>query len=86
MLVLTITRTHGQSETTELSNLLGAWAGAGVDLSGLSEPEKEPSEEVDAYLANVLDPDAGGVPSLAPHHPHRTTGGGMLGGVCGGGC
>ena len=52
------TRTHGQSETTELSNLLGAWAGAGVDLSGLSEPEEEPTEEVEAYLANVLDPDA----------------------------
>ena len=52
------TRTHGQSETTELSNLLGAWAGAGVDLSGLSEPEEEPTEEVEAYLANVLDPEA----------------------------
>ncbi|MDB9834968.1 ribonuclease R [Candidatus Poseidoniaceae archaeon] len=52
------TRTHGQSETSELSNLLGAWAGAGVDLSGL-DPVKDPVEsEVEAYLANVLDPEA----------------------------
>jgi ribonuclease R len=51
------TRTHGQSETDELSNLLGAWAGAGVDLSGLSN-EADPAEEVATYLSSVLDPEA----------------------------
>lgn len=51
------TRTHGQSETDELSNLLGAWAGAGVDLSGLSN-EAGPAEEVATYLSSVLDPEA----------------------------
>ena len=51
------TRTHGQSETDELSNLLGAWAGAGVDLSGLSD-EADPAEEVATYLSSVLDPEA----------------------------
>lgn len=52
------TRTHGQTETSELSNLLGAWAGTGVDLSGLDPVEDPVEEEVDSYLANVLDPDA----------------------------
>ena len=52
------TRTHGQSETTELSNLLGAWAGTGVDLSGLDTSEETPESEVEPYLANVLDPEA----------------------------
>tara|TARA_B100001564_G_scaffold340069_2_gene333392 strand:+ start:556 stop:2937 length:2382 start_codon:yes stop_codon:yes gene_type:complete len=51
------TRTHGQSETDELSNLLGAWAGAGVDLSGLSS-ESSATDEVATYLSNVLDPEA----------------------------
>lgn len=51
------TRTHGQSENDELSNLLGAWAGTGVDLSGLSD-EASPTKEVATYLRNVLDPEA----------------------------
>tara|TARA_B100000767_G_scaffold51270_1_gene46626 strand:- start:2749 stop:5133 length:2385 start_codon:yes stop_codon:yes gene_type:complete len=52
------TRTHGQSETSELSNLLGAWAGTGVDLSGLDAAEDPVESEVEAYLASVLDPEA----------------------------
>ena len=52
------TRTHGQSETNELSNLLGAWAGGDIDLSGLQEPIEDTPEDVDTYLANVLDPEA----------------------------
>jgi exoribonuclease R len=52
------TRTHGQSETDELSNLLGAWAGAGVDLSGFVEEEAPVESDVAPYLASVLDPEA----------------------------
>ena len=52
-------RKHGESETEELSNLLGDWANlgqGGVDLSGLSEETSE--DDVPAYLASVIDPDA----------------------------
>ena len=52
-------RKHGESETEELSNLLGDWANlgqGGVDLSGLAEETSE--DDVPAYLASVIDPDA----------------------------
>ena len=52
-------RKHGESETQELSNLLGDWAnlgGGGIDLSGIEE--SEPEHDVPDYLANVIDPEA----------------------------
>ena len=52
-------RKHGESETQELSNLLGDWAnlgGGGIDLSGVEE--SKPEHEVPDYLANVIDPEA----------------------------
>ena len=56
-------RKHGQSETDELTNLLGDWAdlgGGGIDLSGMEEPEptEEPAEHVPDYLSGVIDPEA----------------------------
>ena len=53
-------RKHGETETDELSNLLGDWAnlgGGGIDLSGMQA--SEPTEEaVLPYLAGVIDPEA----------------------------
>jgi exoribonuclease R len=52
-------RKHGESETQELSNLLGDWAnlgGGGIEISGL-EAEKA-DDGVPEYLANVIDPEA----------------------------
>jgi len=52
-------RKHGESETQELSNLLGDWAnlgGGGIDLTGVQE--HEPENAVPDYLANVIDPEA----------------------------
>jgi exoribonuclease R len=53
-------RKHGESETDELSNLLGDWAslgGGGIDLSGM-ESHEDPDESVLPYLKGVIDPDA----------------------------
>ena len=53
-------RKHGESETDELSNLLGDWAnlgGGGIDLSGMQAPEPT-EDEVLPYLAGVIDPEA----------------------------
>ena len=53
-------RKHGESETDELSNLLGDWAslgGGGIDLSGMDAPE-ETDEAVLPYLSGVIDPEA----------------------------
>ena len=52
-------RKHGESETQELSSLLGDWAGLGqgaLDLSGLEETAER--DDVPDYLASVIDPDA----------------------------
>ena len=52
-------RKHGESETQELSNLLGDWAnlgGGGIDLSELKEDE--PENDVPLYLREVIDPEA----------------------------
>ena len=53
-------KTHGQSDTEELSNLLGAWAqssggGSNIELNSDSNNSKD---DVPYYLQNVLDPDA----------------------------
>ncbi len=52
-------KTHGQSDSQELSNLLGDWAqstGGGVNIDPVIETEND--SEVDPYLLNVLDPNA----------------------------
>ena len=46
---------HGQSEISELSDLLGSWANVEIETDTINEPK---TEEVADYLANVLDPDA----------------------------
>ena len=54
-------RKHGETETDELANLLGDWAGGGlsIDTSALAEPEAPNDEpEVPTYLADVIDPEA----------------------------
>ena len=54
------TKTHGQTDSEELSNLLGSWAqstGGGVDIE-MPSPSKEESNDTPQYLANVLDPEA----------------------------
>ena len=53
-------KTHGQSDSEELSNLLGAWAqssGGDVDIE-LVDDSSDSNEDVPNYLQNVLDPDA----------------------------
>lgn len=44
---------HGQSEISELSDLLGSWANVEIETDTISE-----DNTVAGYLANVLDPDA----------------------------
>ena len=54
------TKTHGQTDSEELSNLLGSWAqstGGGVDIE-MPSPSKEESNATPQYLANVLAPEA----------------------------
>jgi hypothetical protein len=53
-------RKHGESETDDLSNLLGDWVslgGGGIDLSGMDEP-KEAEDSILPYLKGVIDPEA----------------------------
>ena len=54
------TKTHGQSDSEELSNLLGAWAqstGGGIEIDA---PDNSSNQESDTpqYLSSVLDPGA----------------------------
>lgn len=54
-------RKHGETETDELANLLGDWAGGdlSIDMSGLGdESETTEASDVPVYLASVIDPDA----------------------------
>ena len=53
-------KTHGQSDSEELSDLLGAWAqssGGGFDVE-LDSSSGNSRDDVPSYLRNVLDPDA----------------------------
>ena len=53
-------KTHGQSDSEELSNLLGAWAqssGGGSDIE-LEDNSNNSSSDVPNYLQSVLDPEA----------------------------
>jgi len=54
------TKTHGQSDSEELSNLLGAWAqstGGGIDIE-VPQTSSEQSNDIPEYLSNVLDSNA----------------------------
>ena len=54
------TKTHGQSDSEELSNLLGSWAqstGGGIEIE-MPSTFKEEANDTPKYLANVLDPEA----------------------------
>jgi exoribonuclease R len=51
-------KTHGQSDSDELSNLLGAWANTTVEPIALSQAAKPDTEDVQSYLSEVLDPEA----------------------------
>lgn len=49
------TKTHGQSDSEELSNLLGAWAqstGGGIDIE-VPQTSSEQSNDIPEYLSNV---------------------------------
>ena len=51
-------KTHGQTDSEELSNLLGAWADTTVEPLPVMENNNQTKSEVEPYLANVLDPEA----------------------------
>ena len=48
-------RTHGQSEESELTDLLAGWAGGSIDVSGMQSPEAEAPSDTPEYLSSVLD-------------------------------
>ena len=71
-------RKHGESETDELADMLGDWAGlggGGIDLSGMDEPKTKNAESVPDYLAGVIDPEArnGILTSLRTHRLQPAT-------------
>tara|TARA_B100000459_G_scaffold147392_1_gene116952 strand:+ start:4148 stop:6520 length:2373 start_codon:yes stop_codon:yes gene_type:complete len=51
-------RVHGQSEESELTDLLAGWAGGSIDLSGIQDSENNAHNDTPEYLSNVLDPKA----------------------------
>ena len=51
-------KTHGQTDSDELSNLLGAWANTTIEPLPKIENNNQTKDEVEPYLANVLDPEA----------------------------
>ena len=51
-------KTHGQSDSDELSDLLGAWANTTIEPISNTEDSIENTDDVPAYLSNVLDPQA----------------------------
>lgn len=48
-------RTHGQSEESELTDLLAGWAGGSIDTSGMQPTESEKTNDTPEYLSSVLD-------------------------------
>ena len=48
-------RTHGQSEESELTDLLAGWAGGSIDISGMQTSETEAPNQAPEYLSSVLD-------------------------------
>ena len=51
-------KTHGQTDSEDLSNLLGAWANTTIEPLPASENNKQANSDLDPYLTNVLDPEA----------------------------
>jgi exoribonuclease R len=51
-------RTHGQSEESELTDLLAGWAGGSIDITGMQPQETESTDDTPDYLSNVLDSEA----------------------------
>ena len=51
-------KTHGQSESEELSDLLGTWANTTIESLPNAEIAEDDVDDVAPYLANVLDPKA----------------------------
>ena len=51
-------KTHGQSDSDELSDLLGAWANTTIAPISTVKPPINEANDVAPYLANVLDPKA----------------------------
>ena len=51
-------KTHGQSDSDELSDLLGAWANTTIAPIPTVKPPINEANDVAPYLANVLDPKA----------------------------
>ena len=51
-------KTHGQTDSDELSNLLGAWANTTIEPLPKIKNNNQTKSEVEPYLANVLDPEA----------------------------
>ena len=51
-------KTHGQSDSDELSDLLGAWANTTIAPLPTAKPPINEANDVAPYLANVLDPKA----------------------------
>ena len=51
-------KTHGQSDTDELSDLLGAWANTTIEPISNTKHTTESIDDIPPYLSNVLDPKA----------------------------
>lgn len=51
-------RTHGQSEESELTDLLAGWAGGSIDITGMQPVNAEAPDDTPEYLSSVLDPKA----------------------------
>ena len=51
-------KTHGQTDSEDLSNLLGAWANTTIEPLPVSENNNQANSDLDPYLTNVLDPEA----------------------------
>ena len=51
-------KTHGQSDTDELSNLLGAWANTTIEPISNTKHTTESIDDIPPYLSNVLDSQA----------------------------
>lgn len=48
-------RVHGQSEESELTDMLAGWAGGSIDMSGMQPVEEKEADDTPEYLSSVLD-------------------------------
>ena len=51
-------RTHGQSDESELTDLLAGWAGGSIDITGMQSQETKSTDDTPEYLSSVLDSEA----------------------------